>query len=94
MPSLFSFVSQDLAELEDFLLEEGLEIGGQDPLPKEEWFTPEAGLLTVKTLITHLANNPSTLPDVEAIIEDLQKFETVLASIAEKKTLRHFAIDF
>lgn len=94
VPSLFSFLSQDPDELEDFLLDDDIEDDEVDGHPREEWFSAESGLMTVRALIAHLVANPSALANAEAIVEDLQEYEKVLAAIAEKKTRWHFAIDF
>lgn len=94
VPSLFSFISQDLGELEEFLLDEGLDMEEPDELPKEEWFSAEEGLVSVRALIAHLANNASALANAEAVIEDLREYEQVLVTLAEKKTLWHFAVDY
>lgn len=94
VPSLFSFISQDPDELEEFLLDDDPESEEPVQLSEEEWFTAEDGLLTVRALISHLKINPSALPDAEAIIEDLQEYEEVLVKIAEQNTLWHFAVDF
>lgn len=91
--SLVSFTSQDPGELADIMGEEVIDVDNDDELPPEEWFAPEDGLATVRALIAHLTNEPSALPNAEAVVTDLRGFERILAVLAEKQVKWHLAVD-
>ena len=92
--SLLGFISQDPDELEEFLDDEGIDAEGDGEFPAEEWFEPAEGLRTVSALTNHLEANPSSLPNSEAIVEDLREYEVLLGKLQEKKALWHLAVDF
>jgi hypothetical protein len=49
----------------------------------ENWYAPAAGLETVRALIDHVAHNPGSVGEPEAVVEELQRLEEILAA-AEK----------
>lgn len=61
---------------------------------KEEWFTADDGLLTLRVLLAHLAATP--LDDVNngAVIIDLKQFEQVLAQAAAQDVRWHLEVDY
>jgi hypothetical protein len=67
-----------------------LEEGAGDPewaktLPPPQWFSPQDGLATVRTLLEHLKDAPGTLgSETEAVVSELSEYTRVL-----EKTVRH-----
>ncbi|HTV64615.1 MAG TPA: hypothetical protein VMD98_03370 [Bryocella sp.] len=67
-----------------------LDEGAGDPewaktLPPPQWFSPEEGLATVRTLLDYLHDAPTTLgSETEAVINELAEYERVL-----EKTVQH-----
>lgn len=67
-----------------------LEEGAGDPewaktLPPPQWFSPDDGLATVRTLLENLKDAPGTLgSETEAVINELSEYMRVL-----EKTVRH-----
>lgn len=87
------FFSEDPTEASATAEEFGLETppGG---FPAEQWFPAEAGLVTVRGLLGHLAANPSAVSDAERIAEDLREFESVLAALSAAGVRWHLAVDY
>jgi hypothetical protein len=90
---LMEFFSQDpeeaLAALEEFDAEPPP--GGLSP---EEWFPASEGLATVRGLLAHLAANPGAAANVDALIEDLRQFESVLSQLETAGVRWHLAVDY
>jgi hypothetical protein len=89
---LMDFCSGDPEEIAEFLEQEGLATG--EEIPAEEWFASEAGLTTVRGLLSALAANPAAVPNPEEIADDLHEFETVLQQLAEIGLHWHLAVDY
>jgi hypothetical protein len=70
-----------------------LEEGAGDPewaktLPPPQWFSPEDGLATVRTLLDHLKGDPATLgSETEAVVNELVEYARVLEK-TEQRNLR------
>jgi hypothetical protein len=92
VPPLMDFCSGDPEEIAEFLEEEGLATG--EKIPAEEWFAAEAGLTTVRGLLSVLAANPEAVPNPEEIADDLREFETVLQQLAQAGVRWHLAVDY
>jgi hypothetical protein len=90
--SLMEFFSQDPDELEAIAEAEGEETL-PDPLPAEQWFPAEDGLLSVRGMLACLEANPKVIPDGPAIIEDLKEFESVLGNLVSEGIRWHLAVD-
>jgi hypothetical protein len=90
---LMEFFSQDPEELAEFLEAEELE-PPTDPLPAEQWFTAEDGLMSVRGILAYLAAHPNATPEEAAIIEDLSAFESVLVRLESEGIRWHLAVDF
>lgn len=83
-PSEFSSTSRD--ELVD-LIGDGIEFE-----PNLQWFAPNAGLASVRSLQRWIAENPSyfSVP----VAEDLATFERILVAACERNIRFRFTFDF
>ena len=82
-------LEQEFAELEQDLHE--MKGAG---LPDEQWFSPSAGLETVRGLLAYVETNQSQFKNVSSLVADLKEVEHYLA-IAEKERVRfHMTPDF
>jgi hypothetical protein len=88
---LLSFFSVSQGELTSLL-------DGADPADlditseKEQWFSAEDGLKTVRALMDHLKKTQST--DEGQLINELREFERVLAAAHEQNIGWHLGIDY
>jgi hypothetical protein len=77
-----------------------LDQGAGDPgwthhLPQPQWFPPEDGLRTVRTLLDFLSMAPAALgSDTEAIDRELREYETVLRKTAQRNLRWHLAVSW
>lgn len=62
------------------------------PIPDEQWFTPEEGLLTVDALLKTLAGEPSA--ENSALARELAEFQQVLQAARSRNIRWHLAIDY
>ncbi|MBW4551160.1 MAG: hypothetical protein KME35_08640 [Aphanocapsa sp. GSE-SYN-MK-11-07L] len=92
VPPLMDFCSGDPEEIAEFLEQEGL--ATDEEIPAEEWFAAEAGLTTVRGLLSALAANPEAVPNPEEIADDLHEFETVLQQLIQAGVRWHLAVDY
>jgi hypothetical protein len=90
---LMEYFSQDPAEAEALLEGEDAPLppGG---LPREQWFSADDGLVTVRGLLAQLAANPRSVPNAPAVVADLQGFEAALLALAGAGSRWHLAVDF
>jgi hypothetical protein len=86
---LMQFCSQDPAEIEDLLGDEG---EGVD-LPDEQWFDARDGLATVRALLESLRRSPARVDDAGEVITDLAAIERLLVAADRAGTSFHVAID-
>jgi hypothetical protein len=73
-----------LSDLEDIDLE---------GFPDVNWFEAKEGLLTVRGLISYLNTNPKAVKKTDAVIDDLQQFESVLTKLDNAGVRWHLAVD-
>ncbi|MGC4071714.1 MAG: hypothetical protein QM760_04225 [Nibricoccus sp.] len=83
---LMEFFSQNPEELAALL---GEEVPG---VPPEQWFDAGDGLVTVRTLLSHLESDGKSHTSARAI-EDLKRCDRVLAELQKRKISWHFALD-
>jgi hypothetical protein len=64
-------------------------------LPQPQWFLPEDGLRTVRSLLDFLAMAPYALgSDTESIERELREYETVLRKTAQRSLRWHLAVSW
>jgi hypothetical protein len=90
---LMGFFSQDPEEAAAFCEDAGAE-PPEGGFPAEEWFPAEEGLTTVRGLLTSLRAHPAEVPNSSGLIEDLERFESVLGGLASEGVGWHLAVDF
>lgn len=83
---LSSFLSEDAEALHANLKYEGYAL---PEMPKLAWFSAATGLQTVRALATYLEENPESLQEAPAIIEELREYEFVLARF-DKEGIRWY----
>lgn len=92
---LLEFFSADVNSMA-LLLEEG----AGDPewaktLPPPQWFAPEDGLITVRTLLDHLRASPTSLGnETEAVAQEMEEFERVLHKAAQRQLRWQLAVSW
>lgn len=91
--SLLDYVSQNPDDLEEFFEDEDDDAGDAD-FPDETWYAPEDGLRLAQALVRYLEQNPNSLRNANAVLEDLKEYERVFVKLVEKKIRWHFAVDF
>ncbi|HET9839750.1 MAG TPA: hypothetical protein VFR84_16100 [Candidatus Angelobacter sp.] len=84
------FISVNPEEAADFAEGEGVNASGLS-FPAEQWFDPEDGLLTVRTLLNYVS---SASPGDSRLLQDLTDCERVLTSAQLAGTKFHLAVDF
>lgn len=88
---LMHYVSQDPADLEEFLEVDDLD----DVEPASEaWFSAQEGLDLTLGLLRHLEQTPNALPNTNAVLEDLREYQAVFERLVERNVRWHFAIDY
>lgn len=80
---LMEFFSADPEDISDFLEE------GDEP-PAEQWFLPEDGLKTIKSLISAA----DISPELMSAKADLLSFEKILHEAHKRGVKWHLAVDF
>jgi hypothetical protein len=64
-------------------------------LPQPQWFLPEDGLRTVRSLLDFLAMAPYALgSDTPSIERELREYETVLRKTAQRRLRWHLAVSW
>jgi hypothetical protein len=64
-------------------------------LPQPQWFLPEDGLQTVRSLLDFLAMAPYALgSDTQSIERELREYETVLRKTAQRSLRWHLAVSW
>lgn len=77
-----------------------LEEGAGDPewaktLPPPQWFSPEDGLVTVRAILAHLKESPTTLgTETEQVTSELIEYELVLAKTVERNLRWQLAVSW
>jgi hypothetical protein len=77
-----------------------LDEGAGDPewaktLPPPQWFSPEEGLVTVRRLLEHLSEHPTTLgTETKQIMNELIEYELVLAKTVERNLRWQLAVSW
>jgi hypothetical protein len=77
-----------------------LDQGAGDPewsrhLPQPQWFPPEDGLRTIRSLIDFLAMSPAALgSDTEVVARELREYETVLRKTESRGYRWHLAVSW
>lgn len=77
-----------------------LEEGAGDPewaktLPPPQWFSPEEGLVTVRTLLDYLLDAPATLgSETEPVLGELAEYERVLRKTVQRKLRWQLAVSW
>jgi hypothetical protein len=90
---LMEFFSQNLDEA-IALIDDA---GGEPPpggLPPEQWFPASEGLATVRGLLDYLTSRPDGAAEIDALVEDLRQFESVLGHLEAAEIGWHLAVDF
>ena len=64
-------------------------------LPQPQWFAPEDGLRTIRSLLDFLAMAPAALgSDTEIVERELREYETVLRKTAFRDLRWHLAVSW
>lgn len=77
-----------------------LEEGAGDPewaktLPPPQWFAPEDGLTTVRSLLSYLKDDPAALgTETEQIVNELTGYSTVLEKTMQRNLRWHLAVSW
>lgn len=77
-----------------------LEEGAGDPewaktLPPPQWFSPEEGLITVRTLLDYLQDAPTTLgSETEPVLGELAEYERVLRKTVQRNLRWQLAVSW
>lgn len=77
-----------------------LEEGAGDPewaktLPPPQWFAPEDGLTTVRSLLSYLKDDPAALgTETEQIVNELTGYSTVLEKTMLRNLRWHLAVSW
>jgi hypothetical protein len=77
-----------------------LDQGAGDPdwakhLPQPQWFDPVSGLITVRSLIAFLKDDPAALGSETApVSSELKEYERVLGKAAERSLRWHLAVSW
>jgi len=81
-----------LKRFEDYAFQDLSEFGGPDLDP--EWFDATEGVKWASELLQGVRDNPKTVTDVDAVIEDLENYIRVFKE-ADKRGLKwHLELDF
>ena len=95
VPPLLEFFSADRNSMA-LLLDQG----AGDPewthhLPQPQWFPPEDGLRTIRSLLDFLAMAPAALgSDTEMVARELKEYETVLRKTSQRGLKWHLAVSW
>lgn len=68
-----------------------------EPLPEndpETWFEADAGLVTIRALLTSVRENATDIPYPECTLSDLEACERVLEELKQQGIRWHLASDF
>jgi len=89
---LLDFFSADENSMA-LLLEQG---SGESPwmgrLPRPQWYRPHDGLRTIRTFITFLISNPTSIgSETSAVLSELREYERVLEKTAAHGLRWHLA---
>lgn len=84
-----SFVSVSAEEIAELLGEGFGEAGGS----VEQWFAPEAGIVTVNALIDHIRGNPGSIDEQDLVLMDLESLRQALVLAMEQGVRWRLAID-
>lgn len=77
-----------------------LDEGAGDPdwaktLPPPQWFLPEEGLATVRALLDHLRDNPTTIgSETEAVANELTEYAIVLEKTLKRNLRWQLAVSW
>jgi hypothetical protein len=77
-----------------------LEEGAGDPewaktLPPPQWFSPDDGLVTIRTLLDFLKEAPTTLgSETKQVIHELTEYEMVLAKTVQRSLRWQLAVSW
>lgn len=77
-----------------------LEEGAGDPewaktLPPPQWFSPDDGLITIRTLLDFLKEAPTTLgSETKQVIHELTEYEMVLAKTVQRSLRWQLAVSW
>jgi hypothetical protein len=77
-----------------------LEEGAGDPewaktLPPPQWFSPEDGLVTIRTLLDYLKDAPATFgSDTEVIVGELLEYARVLEKTVQRSLRWQLAVSW
>jgi len=95
VPPLLEFFSADRNSMA-LLLDQGA--GNPEwtyHLPQPQWFPPEDGLRTIRSLLDFLSMAPSALgSDTEMVARELKEFETVLRKTSQRGFRWHLAVSW
>ena len=88
-PHIYDLISQDPGELAEYLDELD-----EADLPSLEWYPAAEGLTAVRGLRDHITAHPTSVPNPEAVLTDLNEMERVLNVLDEHAVKFHFEMDF
>lgn len=92
LPVLESFMGQGMDEFEE-MLEEDYELPeGEEG--DEKWFEPQEGIDWVQSLLAAISQNPSSVTEAEAVLDDLKEYMEVLEKAKGIHARWHLALDF
>jgi hypothetical protein len=87
---LMDLVSIDAESAADLLgdVDEAEEV----EIPEESWFSPGAGLATVRSLLTRMKQDPAGVPHAALVLDDLAAMEALLVAAERAGTTFHLQI--
>ena len=77
---------------EDYAFQDLSEFGGPDM--ELEWFDAVEGTNWASAIIRHLRKDAESLPDAEAVIEDLEDYVRVFEEASKRSLKWHLELDF
>ena len=87
---LIEFVSADTEDIADIL--EDVDDDGFE-LPDEAWFSAVEGVESVSALLTYLSEHDGELEGQPDVIADLESYQRILTTLAERHVRWHLSID-
>ena len=95
VPPLLEYFSADRNSMA-LLLDQGAgDPEWTDHLPQPQWFQPQDGLRTIRSLLDFLVMSPAALgSDTEIVIRELTEYETVLRKTTQRGLRWHLAVSW
>ncbi len=81
-----------LKELEEYAYQDLSEFGGPELEPA--WFDGSEGVNWTSAILQQLRDNPKAIPDIDAVIEDLEDYLSVFEETDKRGLKWHLELDF